>query len=275
MNEYSSTNENHFEYLILNKSKGTSQIEIKESTLFFVLSGNIRVSYNEKVALSVETGNVLLLSCGSSVHIQCTEDATLITCPFHLEKYFTEAFMTELLASPCDNDAVMLSMKGRLPEFVRLLAGYLADQIKMESLHEILKQELFLLLKWYYTKEELARFFYPVMGKDVLFRDFVLKNCLKAETVEALAVLAHYSTSGFVKKFQRYFGESPYKWMLRHKAKRILQDIQLSRKPLKEIAEEYGFSSQSYFYTFCLKQYEKSPSEIRKQGRKLLKEIHE
>jgi AraC-like DNA-binding protein len=190
-----------------------------------------------------------------------------------MENYFTETSMADLLALPHKNTAVTtLLLKGRLPEFIRLLAGYLLDQVQLEPLYEALKQELFLLLKLYYTKDELACFFRPVLSKDLLFSDFVLKNCLKVNSVEALATLAHYSTSGFIKKFRRYFNESPYKWILHYKAKRILQDIQISRKPLKEIAEQYGFSSQSYFYSFCKKHYGKSPSELRKNGRKSLKE---
>jgi AraC-like DNA-binding protein len=271
MSAYNPLIESRFELLEIEKNRKSTAIEIEESTLFFVLSGTVNISYDEKIGQEVKAGSFFLIRANSYLLAQLREQVKLILCPFLLENHFAENFVVELFDSSLKETMEILPVRDRMKDFICLLSACLSDGITSGELYTVFKQELFLFLKLYYSKVELSLFFAPVIGKDAVFKDFVLKNCLKAATVEELASLANYSTSGFEKKFRRSFNESPYKWMLRYKAKRILQDIQISHKPFKGIAEEYGFSSQSYFYTFCRKHYGDSPREMRKQSKSLLK----
>lgn len=254
------------------ESKEYTLYNIEESSLLFLLSGKLKLSYHEKLNQVIKSGSMLVFPAGSSLLVQFAEDASLIVCPFNLENYFPEQYIVELfqliehkITEP------IVEIRGHMPEFLQLTATFLSEKTSCNELYTNLKKGLFNLLSMYYSKDELASLFVPVIGKDVVFKDFVLKNCLKVETVEQLASLANYSTSGFEKKFRKCFNEPPYQWILQYKAKRILQDIQISHIPFKELAEQYGFSSSSYFYTFCKKHFSRSPREIRKEGKFQLK----
>ncbi|MDR2868431.1 MAG: helix-turn-helix domain-containing protein [Bacteroidales bacterium] len=54
-----------------------------------------------------------------------------------------------------------------------------------------------------------------------------------------------------MKKFNNNFGESPYQWIQKQKAKQIYIDIINKKKSLKEITSDYNFSSYQHFVKFC------------------------
>jgi AraC-like DNA-binding protein len=91
-----------------------------------------------------------------------------------------------------------------------------------------------------------------------------MNNYLNINNIQELAELANYSTSGFIKKFQRCFNEAPYGWIQKQKAKQIAIDIKQGAKSLQEIAGDYKFSSYQHFSSFCKKQFGFPPTELYK-----------
>lgn len=89
-----------------------------------------------------------------------------------------------------------------------------------------------------------------------------MDNYLKVNNVQELAAMANYSTSGFIKKFQKYFDDSPYHWIQKQKAKQIYMEISRKVKSLQEIATEYNFSSYQHFASFCKIHFGLPPTEI-------------
>lgn len=136
--------------------------------------------------------------------------------------------------------------------------------------HSLMKnkvQELFLMLKICYPKEELTSFLCPVFSYNYEFTLFILNNYYKVKTVGELAELSALSLSGFEKEFRKVFGTSPYRWMLNKKTKKLLHDISATDKLFKVIAEEYEFVSLSQLGDFCRKHFGASPREIRNKKR--------
>jgi AraC-like DNA-binding protein len=127
---------------------------------------------------------------------------------------------------------------------------------------ELKRQEFFYLLFNYYQKQDLARFLHCILSKDIQFEKFVMTNYSNAKNVQELAKSANYSASGFIKKFQKCFNDSPYKWMQKQKAKQISIEINRGQKSLQEIASEYKFSSYQHFSVFCKTQLGSPPKEI-------------
>jgi len=124
--------------------------------------------------------------------------------------------------------------------------------------------ELFHTLRQSYPKDALIQLFSPICTKECSFALFVLSNHAKVKTAEELAELSTYSFSGFNKQFHKVFGVSPYKWMLQQKVDRVYKEIFYeTSKPIKLIAEEYGFASLSNLGDFCRKHIGASPAAIR------------
>lgn len=247
-------------------------IQADNNLLMFVLEGEVQViGLGEGHVLEL-SNTISLLPIASKVLIKSRTKAQILIVSFDLTNYFSIGYTHSLLLYSNNENNSHINLKYNLIPFLRSVLNYIEDGVNMVELSELLRKEMFIILKLYYTEEDISRLFLPILNTDLAFKQVVMSNCLQVDTLDELAALTKYSKSGFIKKFHRCFGISPYKWILEYKVKRILQEIQLSNKQFKKIADDYGISNLSYFYTFCKKHFGKSPSTVRKEGKMLLKQ---
>jgi AraC-like DNA-binding protein len=97
------------------------------------------------------------------------------------------------------------------------------------------------------------------------FKAFVLQHYQEVKTVEELAGMCKMSVRSFNRKFNEYFDDSPYSWMLKQKSRHIRSRLADSKTTFGHIIKEYGFSSPAHFTTYCKKQFGQAPSKLRKQ----------
>jgi len=142
---------------------------------------------------------------------------------------------------------------------------YMKHKIQCKHLHAAKQQEILMVLAHFYTKEELAAFFNPILDNRVDFKEFVIKNYQDVKTVEELARLCNSSVRSLTRKFHEHFDDSPYSWMLKQRSKHIRMKISDPKIPFAEIINEYGFSSPAHFTSFCKKYFGETPSGIRKK----------
>ncbi len=258
---------------VLNYKKGNSleRISPKLSKLCFVNKGEVNVSINGSEAKIVKEKEIFLLPPNSNFKAEALEDSDIVTMQFHVQVNLCENYsMTQLFPYCKENKNKegglnTLKFTSAISKYIDLLSIYINDGIHCMHFYEVKKRELFTILRAYYPKEELAAFFYPILSKeDLFFKKFVMEKSLSAKNIPALAEMANYSTSGFIKKFTRCFNESPHRWISQYKANHILQDIKSEEKSLKEISEKYNFSSMSHFVNFCKKQFGMPPGRMRK-----------
>jgi len=214
----------------------------------------------------IEGQSLCLLSATPPYQITVQEDVHFLICMFHVDIFpFDREMLNSLLPfyKRDEGDHIVIKTNEVVNAFMMVMDEYIERRLEGDLLFDIKRQELFLLLFTTYSKNELAAFFYPLIGEGLQFKEFVISNYIKAKNVQQLAQMANYSTSGFIKKFIKYFNESPYQWMLRHKAKIILDEICSSQTTLKEIAFKYNFSTYQYFVDFCKMQFGAAPSKLR------------
>lgn len=125
----------------------------------------------------------------------------------------------------------------RLQSFFSLLVDCLKEGLGCIHYHQIKRDELFLYLRAGYTKEELALFFYPVLGQNLEFKDFVLMNSRKIFDVKDFALQANMSQSTFNRRFKETFNETAKNWLLLRKQEFVKRDVALSNLSFSEIAE--------------------------------------
>jgi len=239
------------------------------SRLYFIIKGTLRLSINEHQNVNINSKEFFLLPPSTAFKVEVLDDIHCIAINFQVQVNFCENFsMTELYNyydPSLKSQFKTLPFTPEMESFLSLMQIYLKDGINCIHFHEMKKNELFIVLRAYYPKQELAALFQPILNKeDLHFKNFVLEKSLCAKNVQELATMANYSTSGFIKRFSRSFNESPYRWMLQYKADHILHDIYSEETTLKEIYTKYNFSSMSHFISFCKKQYGKTPGKIRK-----------
>ncbi|MGV8090941.1 MAG: helix-turn-helix transcriptional regulator [Mangrovibacterium sp.] len=177
------------------------------------------------------------------------------------KKMSLETICKQVQVKPCDYSG--LPIREPVLKVLESVRFYLGHWLRCIHLFDVKLYEVLFTLIIFYTKEELGRFFAPFLSGNIDFKDFVLDNYRKVKTVEELADLHHLSVRSFSRKFKKYFGDSPYRWMLEQKSRHIKVKLMDHSVFLNDIIEEYGFSSPSHFSFYCKKHFGKSPREFR------------
>lgn len=231
-----------------------------------VLNGSITLSYDRFIAENVREGQILLLTPGERCSITATHDTHIIL--FQTEDLIQTSeglVIEELPVRQIENYGIpLLNIKQPIRIFIKQLLLLFNDGLYITDFMNLKMKELFYLLKTYYTKEELAGFFYPLYSKNAAFAMFVYKNHRFVKNVTEFARLYNCSISNFDKNFRQTFGTSSYKWMMQRRINMIYNEIQTTQKPLKQIAEDTGFASQPQFTDFCKKHMGVTPGQLRK-----------
>jgi AraC-like DNA-binding protein len=125
-------------------------------------------------------------------------------------------------------------------------------------------KELLMLMRFYYTQDSLADFFLPLFEQNSAFRTSLReKETISNLSIGQFAEENHSSRSTFHRNFKKEMGTTPVKWKTEERIKKIYHELKITDKPLKQVSEECGFSTVTYFNDFCKKHFGKTPGQIR------------
>lgn len=253
---------------IMNVGAGVSFTrDLVDTEIVFVIDGNFTLSYSKFIDLNVPKGKILFFPPGSHVEAKVLEDTRIIVCRVRGVMQLCDCLPMEVLyreySGKKGNGFHMLEINERIYNYIEHFVDCVDDGLRCSSYFATKMKELFFLLRAYYTKEDLADFFAPLMGRDSQFMTLMYQNYRKVKSVQELADLSLYSLSGFKKQFNKVFGTSASEWLSDQKATLIFQDLHNSSLSIKELADKYDFSSVSSFSNFCLHKFGKPPGRIR------------
>ncbi len=260
---------------VIKKFSGTEQNQeahVAFPTIVFLRKGEAVVSSSNFGDVHIRDGEMFLLSHSEKYSLNVLRDSTAINCNFTRSLSFCDRFSFQKLSGFLPEGYVYegktLPIRKRIKDFLDLLQANIEDGLHCADFHEIKSKELFILLSTYYDKAELAEFFCPLLGSDLEFKDLILKNWQKVDSVEELAVITNKSYDTFRRVFIASFGESPKQWLLSRKKEKLYREILMGNKTFTELADDYHFSSPGYFSNFCKKHYGMTAQEIRTFGEK-------
>lgn len=225
-------------------------------------------------SMRVPSGNLVFIPPG--VHYEAVFHADTCLVLFSLERHvdFCEHFLSVeqdgyRACKQVDTPPpfTTLALDGRMWIFMDSVLAYCGMDRVDARLFDLKVEELFYLMGITCSRDELESFFSPLLGSDASFTYFVLKNHDKARSVTELAERYNLGLSSFEKEFRRVFGDSPYRWMKRKKADRLLERIRHSGRQFKEISEEFGFSSITQLSDFCRRELGLPPGKLRNGGK--------
>jgi len=241
--------------------------DLVDTEIIFVIDGRFTLSYSKYVDLDIPKGKILLFPPGSHVEAEVLEDTHIIVCRVRGVVQLCDCLPLEQLHSERNGKKEesfhTLEINNRISSYIENFVDCVNDGLRCSSYFATKMKELFFLLRAYYTKEELAAFFSPLLGKDSQFMNLMYQNYRSVKSVQELANLSLYSPSGFKKQFNKVFGTSASEWLSDQKAALIFQDLNHSSLNLKELADKYDFSSVSSFSNFCQNKFGKPPGKIR------------
>jgi AraC-like DNA-binding protein len=237
--------------------------------LFFLVSGRVDLFY-ESQTFSLKKDTIWFIPMSSDYKINASTDATLIMNYFNKPIDFCEKTALENLSVLLDQKTHTSSLRINKPlkRFLSNVIFYVNEGINCKHFHEIKQKELFFILRYFYTKREIAGLFAPIISKNLDFKNMVRANYLNASSVKELAQICNYSLSSFNRIFKKNFNENPYLWLQNQKIKYIAGRLSDKNIPLSQIIDEFRFSSPSHFTIFCKKHLNQTPSQFRKQHTK-------
>lgn len=266
---YEVTDLSVFKYFSLDKNSPPVFSEMDRSMICFVGEGSIEARFGLHHTAIINAGNFFLVPSGVNFYGKQLEYAKVICCSFSDTPQFCNLYTIENLANELDFDKIdnedflILPIRERMHQFLCLLAECMKDGVLCIHYHQLKLQELFLLLRIYYSKEDLARMFSPILGVDNDFRSFVLSHYKEFVDIKQFSSLANMTPSTFQRRFKQIFKKTVNEWFMERKCELIIREIKTSPKTINEISDECGFSSVQYFSNFCKRQFGKNPTELR------------
>lgn len=236
------------------------------NNLVFILHGEMEVIYGDLYPRLISGGNMILLTPLSRCVCKAVSTVELIILGFGTLNHSCDKYIFQNLTpffSLIKYEFRELEIRESLDRFLQLMQNYEQNQVPMADLASRKIQELFIILHAYYTSDELAMLFYPLLGKNMEFKKLVVDYYLHVKSAGEFAELCGYSQGVFQKKFKDVFGETVYQWMQRQKAEYIKHRLMTSEVNLKELADELNFASSVHLNKFCKIWFGMTPSEVR------------
>ncbi|MDR2811332.1 MAG: AraC family transcriptional regulator [Tannerellaceae bacterium] len=249
--------------------------EISHSTdrsynlIVFLVEGVMVVNSSEGLGRIVRQGEFFFIPISSYVSYQALSSCRFLIFSFErLESTCDLAYLRELSQLPVQVEYQFHAVAIRKPllHFLKELAGF--KQMMNDVEYQRVKcEECFYLLRSLYSQEEMLNIFYPIVGKSVDFRLFVLKNYLNVKNIHKMVELSGLKRKTFDRLFNYEFGLPPYQWVLRQKAKHIRYELSETDEQMQDIMRKYGFQIAPHFTRFCREYFDATPLEARKRLR--------
>lgn len=247
--------------------------EKRFNILIFLTKGRASILRDDKTFVMKE-GNICLCDTQyyANFSLKAEQDCQIAVHYFDIPLEFCQKlaleslyqYITEKESNP-DEIKFLPIHKNIADSFLPPLKLLMESGARCKHLLELKHQELFFFFRFFYTKQQLADFFHPLLSPSLDFRQVVLANYRNAVTIKQLAELCHYSDAAFKAEFLKNFGETPYSWFSRQRLAAIEAKLKDKNIPFSAIIEDFNFSSPAHFTTYCKKNLGKTPKDWRRE----------
>ena len=242
------------------------RVVVDRNIIILVMNGSISLTYNQYVNCVFTAGDMIFIPKQSEVTGSILEDSSFIHMAFnapinpHDKRLFE--FLSDRIHEVEELNMATLRMNSPMLNFANSLIIYLKSNGDCPDLHEIKHQEMFMILRLYYTEDQFAKFFRPVIGKSFDFHDFVLDNYTSCHTIKDLIARSNMCKTVFMKKFKETFAVTAYQWMLEQVCKKIITEASQPGVTIKDVMFEAGIDSPTHFNRICRRHFNKTPKEL-------------
>lgn len=234
----------------------------KSTNLFFILSGQVRVECKNSENRLLKPSSMYLAVNTSDYLFTALEDTEIFVVSSNK--------ITQSLVPVNSNSRVRkiavgteIEMRGLMFDFVNNLSKHIEEGYLNDDMCALKLNELLLLIRLLYSEEEYELLFGKILGKDVDFVSRVLRDWEKVRNASELAKHFGMGEKTLQRMFKLHFNATPYNWMQREKAEIIGLMLRNKNIPIKNIIDDYDFSSRSHFNSYCKKMYGGTPLQVR------------
>ena len=238
---------------------------VKSNNIFFFLDGDYSISCNGVKGVRFTRNQMILIPRDADFHGVALTGCKVVIMGFdEIQSGCDRFFLTEY-EEYCANvkyEFKPVPIRYPLTEYLHLLVYCLRNGMNCMHLHEIKHREFFIYMRGFYSFEEVADMFHPIVGGAMDFRELMVRTQKSSKNVEDLIEASHLSRSAFFAKFKNEFGMTAKDWMLKQLSREILLKMQDPNVAIKDIIYEYDFASYPSFNRFCQKQFHCTPTEL-------------
>ena len=243
------------------------------STLVFLLVGDMTVSTASAVGQAVSGGQMFLVSASDNFYAQATTDALVLSCSLDRNVPQCNRFSFDQLQRfipPPDTqrrmgELTLLPIHNLLLRELEETRQVITSGLSCNHYQRLKKDLLFVLLRSFYNKEQLAALFAPMLsGDDNDFKAKVMQVYPHIKTALELMHELNMSATAFNRKFNKAFGYSARQWLIQKKKEKLFRDIVMTNITITELAYKYNFTV-NYMTAFCREHFGKSPTQLRNE----------
>ncbi|MDR0836040.1 MAG: AraC family transcriptional regulator [Tannerella sp.] len=246
--------------------------------ILFVLNGEISVNCNEFVGRTFKSGEMIFLQRSSVVMLKAKAKTGMVVFYFDelistCDRYMFRTFLPDVEKTIYNFNPVPIPEP--VEAFLKQLIYFQERRLNCMHFNEVKHRELFLLIRWFSSRDEIISLFAPFIGVSQSFRAKVLDNysLLKEGSVSELASLVAMGRKNFDKRFREEFAVSPAKWIKEETAKRVMLYLMEPGITIADAIDKFHFSSPSHFNRFVRKNFNKRPGDIIKEAKALTGDI--
>lgn len=265
---YMATVNTGFKYIESSEDAEFGEDNANKNYLLFFLKGDFTINCNQFHSRIFHAGDMILIPRSAHFKGVIKGKACILSMFFDSPEWYCDKLVFQSLSTLCNNEEYEFKpVKIRYPltPFLELLTHCIKNKMNCPHLHDLMQREFFFLLRGFYHKQEIAMLFYPIIGKEMDFKDFVMRNYTKVSNIEQLISLSNLGRSRFFTKFNEAFGMTAKQWMLKQKNQQILEKMTEPGIYIKDVIEELGFDSQVYFSRYCKHHFGCTPSQLMKR----------
>lgn len=202
---YMTTIETGFKYLEFDKNTKFEEDTTSKNYLLFFLKGDFTITCNQFHNRLFHAGEMILIPRSSRLKGIGENGSSLLSMFFDMPEGNCDKLILQSLSDLCDNieyDFSPIRIHYPLTPFLEVLTHCIKNGMNCAHLHTLMQREFFFLLRGFYEKQEIATLLHPIIGKEMDFKDFVMRNHTKVDNIEQLISLSNLGRSRFLQIHQ-------------------------------------------------------------------------
>ena len=257
-----------FKYFEFEKETYISEEYTNKNYMLFFLKGSYIINCNNCCNCKFKEGEMVLLPKSSIVKVTASQSSQLLIMMFDLPESHCDKLELQSLKKVCENinyTFAPIEINYPLTPFLEVLIYCLKNGMQCKHVHSMMQSQYFFLLRGFYEKEKIATLFYPIIGKELSFKNFIIHNYPLVDNIDQLIALSNMGRSSFFVKFREEFGMTAKQWMLKQMKERILGKVMEPGICVKQLTEVCGFESQAQLYRYFKQYFNCTPKELIKR----------
>lgn len=241
---------------------------VSRNYLFLFIKGETTISCNQFNNRIFEPNQMIMIPRSSNFRWEANKDAGVLILGFEIPENPCDKLLLQSytdLHEKIEYDFQPVPLRYPITAFAEQLIFLLKNKMNCSHLHILKQQELFLLLRGFYSKKEIALLFYPMIGKDLDFKDFIFKNYRNVNNINELIERSSLGKSSFFTKFKEVFGITAKQWLLKQTTQKVQYELSKPDASIKEVMAACGFDSPALFNQFCRQHFNETPGELIKK----------